>query len=313
MTPTVTTPVPARLTIVYRSTDAENDKPRPWYYSKDLALASILRAADALPRPPRFVFLNDGPLPAERLAQMQRHGQVQRIEGGSNRATFRAAVARQAGLCDDQDLVWFAEDDYLYRPDALASLMAAATTFPATDYFSLYGSAALDTNSARHRPAVRSRPGAESDPDARRAGSASWFRAHSTTSTFGVRGRALREDAALLRTMPFTGGAWDTATCLALQGYLPYPLPDLLPRRDGVTGRTLLRAAVRVVADIGSALRPGRRRTLLSADPELIHHMEIHDATTRTPPSAATLRSGWTRTALETRFWAAGRAPAVVG
>ena len=235
----MTIPVPARLTIVYRSTDTENDKPRPWYYSKDLALASILRAAEALPCPPSFVFLNDGALPVERLALMEHHGQIHRIEGGSNRATFRAAVAYQASQCDDHELTWFAEDDYLYRPDALASLMNAEVAFSDAGYFSLYGSAALDTDSRRHRPAMRPRPGAEDDPHSRPAGSAMWFRAHSTTSTFGVRGWALRQDAALLRAMPFTGGAWDTATCLALQGYLPYSLPDLLPRNDVVTPRAL--------------------------------------------------------------------------
>ena len=308
----MSTAVPARLTIVYRSADVENDKPRPWYYSKDLALASILRAAEALAVPPRVVFLNDGALPVGRLALMERHGQVHRIEGGSNRSTFRTAVARQAALSTDEELVWFAEDDYLYRRDALTSLVAAAAVFPDVDYFALYGSAALDIDHGRRRPAIRSRPGAADDPDARRAGSATWFRSHSTTSTFGVRGRALREDATLLCAMPFTGGAWDTATCLALQGYLPYPLPDVLPRGDGLTPRTLLRAAVRVAADIGSTLRPGRRRILLGADPELVHHMEVHDPTARTPPGASTLRSGWTRTAMETRMWAADRAPAVV-
>ncbi|MCX6465187.1 MAG: hypothetical protein NTW05_16580 [Pseudonocardiales bacterium] len=304
---------PPRLTIVYRSADAENAKPRPRYYSKDLALASILRSAEALPQPPRFVFLNDGALPAERLALMERHGEVVPIDGGSNRASFRTAVARQAALCDDHDFVWFAEDDYLYRAEALTSLTAAATAFPEADYFALYGSAALDTDAGRHRSALRPQAGAEGDPNPRPAGSAMWFRAHSTTSTFGVRGRALREDAALLRLMPYTGGAWDAATCLALQGYLPYPVSEILPRGDGVTARTVLRAAVRVAADIESTLRPTRRRILLGADPELIHHMEVNDPTTRTPPSASTLRTHWAHVAAETRFWAADRTSLVVG
>ncbi|GAA3228300.1 hypothetical protein GCM10017691_19350 [Pseudonocardia petroleophila] len=310
----MSTPIPTRLTIVYRSTDAENGKPRPHFYGKDLALASILRAAEALPTQPRLVFLNDGVLPAERLALMRRHGHVRRIVGGSNRATFRTAVARQAALCTgDRELVWFAEDDYLYRPDALSSLMAAATAFPEADYFALYGSDALDTASPWHRPAVRPEPGAEGDPDARAAGSVQWFRAQSTTSTFGVRARALRADAALLRRMPFAGGAWDTATCLALQGYLPFPRPDLLPQSDGVTARTLIRAAVRIAADVGAAARLGGRRVLVGADPELVHHMEVHDGRTRTSPSAATLSTDWRRTAEETRAWAVDRAFVIAG
>ncbi|MBW0088706.1 hypothetical protein I4I73_06480 [Pseudonocardia sp. KRD-184] len=297
-----------RLIIVYRSTDAENDKPRPSYYSKDLALASILRSAEALPCSPRFHFLNDGDLPIERLAVMQRYGRVHRLSGGSNRATFRSAVACHAAVrAGDRDIVWFAEDDYLYRPDALSTLMAGAVRFPEADYFSLYGSDALDTTAHGSDAVRRTQPGAEGNPAARNTGDAIWFPAHSTTSTFGVRGRALREDAALLRAMPWTGGAWDTATCLALQGYRPFPVRDQWPGRTDLSGRLLLRALVRMGANVWSSRRSQRRRVLLGTDPELIWHMEVHDHTTRLPPSARTRATPWALTAAETCVWAKSR------
>lgn len=94
----MSTQVAPRLRIVYRSSESENDKPRPSYYSKTLALASVLRAAESLPVRPEFVFLNDGDIPPERLALMQTHGTVRALDGGSNRKTFRAAIAREAAL-----------------------------------------------------------------------------------------------------------------------------------------------------------------------------------------------------------------------
>src|SRR5688500_12626991 len=95
--PTVTDVSP-HLRIVYRSSEAENTKPRPPYYSKTLALASVLRAVAPLGADAEIEFVNDGEIPAERLALMEAHGTVRVIEGGSNRATFRSVVAREAAL-----------------------------------------------------------------------------------------------------------------------------------------------------------------------------------------------------------------------
>lgn len=144
------------------------------------------------------------------------------------------------------------------------------------------------------------------DPEARTAGAATWYRAYATTSTFAVRSRILREDAALLRLMPFTGGAWDTATCLTYQGYLPFGVADLFP--DGTTSvmRAVPRGLVRAVIGLRSLRRPSRRPVQLGADPELICHMETADPTTRSV-SAKTGAVDWQPLAVETMFWAADR------
>lgn len=296
------------LRIVYRSADAENTKPRPPYYSKTLALASVLRAAAPLGTGAEIVFVNDGEIPADRLALMQAHGTVRAIDGGSNRATFRSVVAREAALAGGpDDLVWFAEDDYLYAPDALTTLVAGARAFPETDYFALYGSDALDVDAPGRRPVRLDVHGTDGIPDAPRAGGASWFQSYATTSTFGVRGPALREDAALLRRMPFTGGAWDTATCLALQGYRPFGLADLLPDPDGSVLRGLARGVVRAGVGATTPRRPSRRRVLLGSDPEMVWHMEIHSDASRSRPSTATSAVDWNALAVDTMFWAADR------
>ncbi|GAA3228210.1 hypothetical protein GCM10017691_19210 [Pseudonocardia petroleophila] len=296
------------LTIVYRSSAAENSKPRPRYYDKTLALASVLRAAEALPARPRFVFLNDGEVPADRVRIMAGIGDVRRVDDGGNRATFRRAVAQEAARPGSRSgLVWFAEDDYLYRPDSLTTFVQAAQRFPDADYFSLYGSDALDTSVAGRRPVRRSAPGAAFDPDARDCGSATWYRAYATTSTFGVRRGALREDAALLRVMPFTGGAWDTATCLALQGYRPFGPAEVLPTCEASLVRGVARGTVRVLANLRSRRRPARRRIQLGTDPELIWHMEVLTGATRTRPSARTDAIDWDEVAGEVADWATVR------
>ncbi|MBW0092709.1 hypothetical protein I4I73_12165 [Pseudonocardia sp. KRD-184] len=297
----------SRVRIVYRSAESENTKPRPPYYSKTLALASLLRAVEPLGDDAEIVFVNDGDIPADRLALMEAHGTVRRIEGGSNRATFRAVVAHEAALAGEpDDLVWFAEDDYLYAPDALTSLRAAADAFPGTDYFAMYGSGSLDLDASGARAVRRDQPGTDGLPDAPRRGAAAWFRAHSTTSTFGVRRAALRQDAALLRRMPYTGGAWDRATCLALQGFRPFAAADLLPDADGGTLRGVVRGVVRAAVGL-LVRRPSRHRVLMGSDPELVWHMEIHDYDERGRPSTATCAVDWAAVAVDTMFWAADR------
>ncbi len=153
--------------IVYRSHAGENAKNRPGYYSKHIALLSLLRSADGL-RDPEIVFLNDGPIPGARGALMAERGEVVTIAAGSNRASYRAAVAREAAGAGEAgpELVWFAEDDYLYRPEELPALVAGAATVSDADYFSLYGSEAVDAAAPRTAPRPRALPGAEGDPAA---------------------------------------------------------------------------------------------------------------------------------------------------
>ena len=297
------------LRIVYRSTGAENTKPRPGYYSKMLGLASVLRAADQLPFSPEIVFLNDGEIPGDLTDLMHDHGTVVAVDGGSNRRSFRAAVAREAAMAGTEadDVVWFAEDDYLYDPEAFTTLMAAAGEVPDADYFSLYGSDAVDPAAPGRTAVKRAAKGAVDDPDSRDIGAATWYRAYSTTSTFGVRAPALREDAGLLRLLPYTGGAWDRATCLALQGYRPFRGADLLPDGSSSLPRMALRGAVRAAVNVGAGRRPSRRRVQIGTDPELIWHMETITPESRSEPSTRTAAVDWDALAIDTMFWAADR------
>ena len=134
------------LRVLHRSYGGDNSKPRPGYYSKLLALAALLRAADALDVSPELVFINDGPMPQERLRVMEKWGEVVPVRrGGSDSRSYREMLNDEdARNGEPDDLLWLAEDDYLYLPDALRNLVAGAAAQPDADYFTLYGSRAVD-------------------------------------------------------------------------------------------------------------------------------------------------------------------------
>ena len=68
------------LKVVLRSYGGDNDKGRPPFYTKDLVVASFLRAAAearesaATPDEVEVFFVNDGPIPAQRLRVMEERG-----------------------------------------------------------------------------------------------------------------------------------------------------------------------------------------------------------------------------------------------
>lgn len=297
------------LRVVYRSYGGDNRKGRPQGYSKLLCLQSFVRALDGVDAD--VVFLNDGPVPEELLVLMRRAGRVQQLDGSGMRASYWGALqlaTRTPGWHDD-DVVWFSEDDYLYRPDALSSLAAAAQA-PQTasaDYFALYGS-------TPGRSVLRSDEHELPDPRGwsagapLRVGEQEWARLRSTASTFGARVGALRQDLGVFRLCMAGHRTMlrDHDTCLVLQGFSPYTAADLLkpvvqPVLGGGRG---LRGAVRhalllpflAATALRSHRRPGRRRTFLAAAPNLATHME----TGRLAPG-----TDWSRTVEEVRAWAA--------
>ncbi|MBX6389003.1 MAG: hypothetical protein IRZ08_08390 [Frankia sp.] len=275
-----------KLYVICRSVGSENKKNRPEFYSKTTALASLLRAAENVTIPLSLVFANDGPIPDDRLELMRRAGEVLPLRCGSNRASLRFVLRlpRLRGW-DPDDLVWFAEDDYLYTADALSSLVAAAEKVPEADYFAMYSTLRFAPGATRGRPAIDSvRTRAQGDDTAIQIGRVRWYRAVSTTSTFGSWVRTITADEWLLRSAPFVGGAFDHATCLAYQGYRPFSLAELPgePLQDGEQASTAKRLARRVALtgargalNVVALARPEQsRRVLIAPDPDLVTHME---------------------------------------
>jgi hypothetical protein len=272
---------PPRLHILMRSHGSDNRKMRPPFFDKTACLASLVRAAEAVSPAPSLLFVNDGPIPAARSRLMAAAGEVLEGEFGSNRSSYRATLSLAVERThDDADLVWFAEDDYLYDADAFLRLLDAAEKLPQADYFSLYVGEVAD----RQVPQVGRAAG--SQPPAGRPASpgqpVDWAPAVSTTSTFGVRHRQLREDLGLLRLMPYTGGAFDHTTCLTVQGRYPFTgaelVEDLVPfGRSPATEwpRRLVRGAVRAPVGLRALRRPSRRRTLYGPTRDLATHLEL--------------------------------------
>jgi hypothetical protein len=295
----------ARLHVLVRSYGGENMKDRPAYYSKLTCLASVIRAAQALSPPADLLFVNDGPIPEDREVMMRSAGEVVQLAAGSNRASYRTAVQLAVRRdWDDHDLVWFAEDDYLYTPRAFEHLMAAAEApaLAGADYFSMYGGSAFDTSSGRLHAKERPERGAAGDPSAKMVGDLAWYRGLATTSTFGVRRAALLEDAPLLRLMPYTGGAWDRTSCLTLQGLRPFTreelAEDLLPfRREPASRwpRALVRGIVRLALSPRALRRSSRRRLMYGSDPDQAGHLELAHLSPGTD---------WEKLSAETRAWA---------
>ncbi|MEZ0163151.1 hypothetical protein AB2L27_00055 [Kineococcus sp. LSe6-4] len=270
------------LHVVYRSHGGENAKGRPSWYSKSLALDSFLRSvreAGAAGDAVDVVFLNDGPVPSERLAPMREHGTVRAITGGSNRASYLSGLALAARSdWADEDVVLFAEDDYLWRPDALVCLLRAARQRRA-DYLAPYGVGTHDDIDGR--VPVWRRPRAGRGEEAIPADVVRWVPHQSTTSTFAVRLGALRQDHRLLVLCCLSGGDFDHTSLLAVQGVPRFTLRDLVTHHPGASSNPAVRAAravyltaFRGAVDVASLRRPSRRRRLVAADPAVCTHME---------------------------------------
>lgn len=282
-----------RLHVVYRTSGGENAKPRPPFYSKLLALCSVLRAAREVTGA-ELVFMTDGAIPDDRLRLMARHGEVVPSRRGPPRSShvgfvesYLAAldVPRERGWPAD-DLVYHVEDDYLHRPEALAALVAAAEGIPQASYLALYGSI-LYHDAGSYRPEGRL-----------------WLRAYSTTSTFASRVGTLAEDRSIHRLGVYLPGV-DTQICRAYRGVQPLSVLDVLAGLRGEIGddapfRWRWKLAAIATAMKALALRRALRPHVLVAPAEcLAVHMELPYLGTGAD------RVDWPSVAADVRAWAA--------
>lgn len=240
-----------RLHLVYRSYGGENLKHRPAYYSKLLTLTSFVRAAAAVPDAD-VVFVNDGPIPAERQRVMADRGRIVSMGDSAQglRASYRFALDLPDGeQWPDDDVVFYVEDDYLFTEVAMVALAEAAEQLEDASYFALYGERP-DYADPVARTYFGVPDGWHPQPQ-RRIGDRVWFNLSSTTSTFAARVGALRADTDIfLQCMkPFRKRFLDHETCIIYQGGIPYRGWDLV---RGIAGdfepsaRGVVRAAVLV-------------------------------------------------------------------
>ena len=290
------------LHFVYRSSGKENRKPRPPFYGKMLSLLSFIRAVELVPDDStgEVIFLNDAPVDAAIHALMTFFGDVIDVPGLTLDASYGAAIRlHRSRRWDDDHLVYFAEDDYLYQPDCFVSLLAAAAQAMRPSYLSLCASARGREPSGRPVPPERravERPGVTILAAGHR-----WGPALSSTSSFAVHVGALRQDLWLHRLAPRCGGAWDHVISLAHKGQCPFRWTDvwrpfLDPGRSwaGATAHAALRATL----NLGAIAARRHWHPLLAPSPCLATHLEL-------PHLAAGV--DWAAVAEGTQRWALQR------
>ena len=295
--------------LVYRSYGGENNKRRPGYYSKLLTLNSFLRAAERVPEAD-LVFINDGPIPADRLGLMTGAGRV--VSMGDTAAGMRASYLfglrfpdREGWAADD--VVMFVEDDYLFTEVAFVAFREAAEQLPEASYFSLYGERP-DFGTAADRELFSIPDGWHPQPD-RVVGGRTWFNQASITSTFGARVGALRADLDIFEQCmgPFRRRYLDHESCLMVQGAIPYrgwQLVSGLPGDFEPSVRNVLRALALVPFRFGL-----NRRARQQLRPHYLYALTPNEATHVEHPVISPDRD-WERLAGEVRGWAE-RQPAV--
>lgn len=272
-----------RLSILYRTHPGENRKQRPPWFGRPLALLSLRRALERADIEQTFTFVADGGVPQDLLALMRPTDRVARVRGGSAASSMRRAidVALVAAKNDPaQTFYWLAEDDYLYRPNAVEALLTAIEHFSEVTYFTLYrpdNSAWFATH--KSQPAATVAPLAHAQPA---RADVCWQRVSDTTSTLGLRRETLLEDAQLLKLGTRPGSPFDAATWHALQGIQPYPWRYLLHDLDGywrprgvakVVGKPAMRAVVNLAARRRAS---GNPRVLIAPTSDLAMHLETN-------------------------------------
>jgi hypothetical protein len=294
-----------KLLAIYRSYGGENRKSRPAYYSKLLALASFVRAVDQLESPFDITFLNDGPVANDAYRLMQAVGRVVPFDRLGCRGSYAKALTLAVGCNgDESDIVWLAEDDYLYRPDALERLLSAARLIPWASYFGLYAAfPPLEPEKSGEWDSIALR--GWRDQGGVTVHGHEWRHAVGTTSTFGARLPALRRDRQLFRMALYSAHAWDTQTCLAYQGYVPFRGRWLLedPSTRGTESvlsriKILCATPIKVVVDAMAYRRARHPGLLVAPRPALATHLEL--------PYIAP-RTDWAAEAEATTEWARAR------
>lgn len=262
-----------RLTAYYRVTPHPNRKPRPPWASKRLALRSFLDALEQAGDDVSVTYVADGGVPDELADLVRATGPVVPVRGGDAPKSFRALLDVALGPRGEraQGLVWFAEDDYLYRPQSLQLLRRAADALPDVDYWGLY----TPDNAAWHAE-HRSQPGRRGRQSTHDVDGTLWRRTWDSTSTFGLRAAALRRDTALLSLCSRTGGPWDNTTVTTVQGVPSYAwrhlYGDLYLRLSRASaGRAVGRPLLRGLANLAAL---GASSTWLAPGTSLATHLE---------------------------------------
>lgn len=271
-----------RLQIFYRTHPGGNGKLRPPWFGRDTCLLSLRDALERSGHPAIVTVVADGGLPPEIEPLLTTADRVRLIRGGTAAASLRATVnaAAAAARSAPDDVFWLCEDDYLYRPEAFRHLAAAVTAIGEAEYFTLFRPRPSGWSSTHPSQPDREFPELPGGP--RLVDGLRWTRFPCTTSTFGVRGSALRRDAGLVRLGTRPGAPFDGATWHMLQGARPYSWRHLFHDIDPyLTHRGLAKIvgkpAMRVALNIAATRVARHPRTLVAPVVNQSVHVEASE------------------------------------
>ena len=180
-----------RINFIYRASPGHSKKEsRPDYFDKKNCLVSFLKSVSKLPSNNcgTLIFLNDGDIENSLLALMNSvDSEIINLSGVGNSESLRYAHSLVLTRdWDDGDLIYFAEDDYLYRKEALQYLLNASVDINEADYFTLYDHPDRYTRKDDVRNGL-SKVYINRD--------CHWRTVESTPQSFGVRIKAFKRDA----------------------------------------------------------------------------------------------------------------------
>ena len=184
-----------RLHLIYRTYDGENERARPSWYSKAVALRSCLASAIDCQELADITILCDSPtMPVgfpralNDFAPETRPPIPVRVEylGGIGNTASSLRSLELACRFPPRDLIYISEDDYLFEEAAFTELCFAAKNLPNVSYFSLYDHPDRYRREDDRRRRV-SKP-------VMLAGHRHWRFAESTCMSFAARVETLRQD-----------------------------------------------------------------------------------------------------------------------
>lgn len=182
------------MKLIYRISDAGYNKVKPSYIGNENCLKNASQVFDNVDW--LVIADNVSPLTEEMILRYQTN--VIKVSVGHGAGTFNLALD-QALKLDDNEIVYFLENDYLHKPDSLEILLEGINI--GSDYVSLYDHPDKYIDGAN--------PFVEGGGELTRvflSNSCHWKLTNSTTMTFAAKVKTLREDEKILRS--FTQGSY---------------------------------------------------------------------------------------------------------
>lgn len=214
--------------VIYRLSGSEKIEQRPSFYNKSICLKSLLTSIDYYRQRKGFcniIFIIDGEIDKKITDIIRRleHKKILSINTKDNAGSFWKAFEIATNF-KNSDFIYFCEDDYIHKEDAISKL-AEALLVKSKDYITLYDHPVRYVKEYKYGLDIPHRA-----PEVFIAQNHHWHTQESTCMTFGAQVRTLKEDKIIFeRYVPAQGVPNDRELFRRLQGLLGYE--DDSPRR----------------------------------------------------------------------------------